>query len=60
MGHDIYGYNKAGESIAYARFSMQNYNSYILYDILNAQEYNGGVSGIGNSLTLSKKEMEKA
>lgn len=60
MGHDIYGYNKAGESIAYARFSMQNYNAYILYDILNAQEYNGGVSGIGGSLTLSKKAMEKA
>jgi hypothetical protein len=35
MGHDISGFNKEGEEIAYARFSMGNYNATILYDSLS-------------------------
>ena len=60
MGHDIYGYNKAGEEIAYARFSMGNYNSIILYDLLDATDYHAGVSGSGDSSTFSIQQMEKA
>jgi hypothetical protein len=60
MGHDIYGYNKAGEEIAYARFSMGNYNATILYSLLDANEYYAGVSGSGNSSTFSIQQIEKA
>jgi hypothetical protein len=60
MGHDISGYNKAGEEIAYARFSMGNYNSTILYSLLDAEKYYAGVSGSGNSSTFSIKQIEKA
>jgi hypothetical protein len=60
MGHDISGLNKAGEEIAYARFSMGNYNSIILYSLLDANEYYAGVSGSGNSTTFSINQIEKA
>jgi hypothetical protein len=60
MGHDIYGYNKTGEEIAYARFSMGNYNASILYSLLDANDYNAGVSGSGHSFTFSLQQIEKA
>jgi hypothetical protein len=60
MGHDISGYNKAGEEIAYARFSMGNYNATILYSILDANDYYAGVSGSGGSSTFSIQQIEKA
>jgi hypothetical protein len=60
MGHDISGYNKAGEEIAYARFSMGNYNAIILYDLLEANNYYAGVSGSGDSSTFSIQQFEKA
>ncbi|WP_400244590.1 hypothetical protein AB3U99_24265 [Niallia sp. JL1B1071] len=60
MGHDISGFNKAGKEIAYARFSMGNYNAHILYSLLDADQYNGGVSGIGDAAAFSVKQMEKA
>jgi hypothetical protein len=60
MGHDISGYNNTGEEIAYARFSMGNYNSTILYNLLDANEYYAGVSGSGNSSTFSIKQIEQA
>ena len=60
MSHDICGYNKAGEEIAYARFSMGNYNATILYGLLDANEYNAGVSGSGGSSTFSIQQIEKA
>ncbi|WHY01132.1 hypothetical protein [Neobacillus sp. DY30] len=60
MGHDISGFNKAGEEIAYARFSMGNYNATILYSLLDASEYYAGVSGSGGSSTFSKQQIEKA
>jgi len=60
MGHDISGYNKAGKEIAYARFSMGNYNAIILYDLLDANKYYAGVSGSGGSATFSIQQIEKA
>ncbi|MBU9723490.1 MULTISPECIES: hypothetical protein [Bacillaceae] len=60
MGHDILGFNKAGEEIAYARFSMGNYNATILYRLLNAEKYYAGVSGSGGSTTLSVQHVQKA
>lgn len=60
MGHDISGFNKAGEEIAYARFSMGNYNATILYSLLDAIHYYAGVSGTGESTTFSRQQVEKA
>jgi hypothetical protein len=60
MGHDIYGFNKAGKEIAYARFSMGNYNATILYSLLEATDYYAGVSGSGRSNNFSKQQIERA
>ncbi|SOB98549.1 hypothetical protein SAMN05880501_10244 [Ureibacillus xyleni] len=60
MGHDILGFNKAGEEIAYARFSMGNPNSTILYNLLNALDYYAGVSGSGDSINISTQQIEEA
>lgn len=60
MSHDICGYNKAGKEIAYARFSMGNYNAMILYHLLDADDYNAGVSGSGDSCIFSIQQLEKA
>ena len=60
MGHDISGYNKAGEEIAYARFSMGNYNAITLYSILDANKFYAGVSGSGGCSTFTLEQMEKA
>ena len=60
IGHDIFGYNQNGESIAYARFSMSNSAAGILYRLLDATEFDGGVSGIGAKETYSIQQMEKS
>ncbi|RXJ02455.1 hypothetical protein DS745_07075 [Anaerobacillus alkaliphilus] len=60
MGHDIYGVSKAGNEVAYARFSMGNYNASILYSLLDANEFHAGVSGSGGSSTFTIEQMEKA
>lgn len=60
MGHDISGFNRAGEEIAYARFSMGNYNATILYNLLNADKYYAGVSGSGDSTTFTIQQIEQA
>jgi hypothetical protein len=60
MGHDISGFNNTGEEIAYARFSMGNYNSTILYSLLEANQFYAGVSGSGKSTTFSINQLEKA
>ncbi|WP_442597820.1 hypothetical protein [Neobacillus sp. D3-1R] len=60
MGHDIFGYNSAGKEVAYARFSMGNYNAAILYRLLDADHFHAGVSGSGDSATFSIPHMEKA
>jgi hypothetical protein len=60
MGHDISGFNKIGEEVAYARFNMWNHNASFLYRILEADDYNAGVSGTGNSSTFSLQQIEQA
>ena len=60
MGHDISGFNRAGGEIAYARFSMGNYNATILYRLLDADNFYAGVSGSGDSATFSKQQIENA
>ena len=60
MGHDISGYNKDGQEIAYARFSMGNHNAAILYSLLNANKFYAGVSGCGDSCDFSIQQFEKA
>lgn len=60
MGHDIYGINKNGEEVAYARFSMGNPNAIFLYTIMDADNYNAGVSGTGEVTTFSLQQMEKS
>ncbi|MCT2534822.1 hypothetical protein NC661_04215 [Aquibacillus koreensis] len=60
MSHDICGYNIAGEEIAYARFTKNNPFANMLYSLLEAWEYNGGVSGIGSHVIYSLQQMEKA
>jgi hypothetical protein len=60
MGHDISGYNKAQEEIAYARFSMGNRNAIILYSLLDATKFYAGVSGCGDSCDFSIQQFEKA
>ena len=60
MSHYICGYNRAGEEIAFANFSMDNSNAFILYQLLDAGQYYAGVSGSGDSTTFSSQKMEKA
>jgi hypothetical protein len=60
MGHDISGFNKAKEEIAYARFSMGNRNAILLYSLLEANQYYAGVSGSGKSTIFSIQQVEKA
>ncbi|MFC4389030.1 hypothetical protein ACFOZ1_14600 [Gracilibacillus marinus] len=59
MGHDIFAYNKANQEVAYARFSMFNDNSYILYDLLQAREFHAGVSGSGVCVEFSDVMMNQ-
>ncbi|GGA79109.1 hypothetical protein [Ornithinibacillus halotolerans] len=60
MGHDILGFNRGGEEIAYARFSMGNYNALILYGLLDAYDYYAGVSGNGTETTYTLEEIRKS
>lgn len=60
MGHDILGFNKAGEEVAYARFNMWNHNATILYNLLDANDFYAGVSGCGSQSTFSIQQFEKA
>ena len=60
MGHDIYGINRDGEAIAYARFSMGNSNSVSLYSLLDAHDYFAGVSGTGEETTYTLQQIEKS
>jgi hypothetical protein len=60
MGHDISGFNKIGEEVAYARFNMWNHNAFSLYRLLEADDYNAGVSGTGDSSIFSLQQIEQA
>lgn len=54
------GRNKAGDEVAYARFCMGNSNAFLLYGLLDASEFNAGVSGSGGLSTYTIVQMEKA
>ncbi|PYZ96987.1 hypothetical protein CR205_11615 [Alteribacter lacisalsi] len=56
----MHGINKSGQEVAYARFSMWNHNSTILYNVLDASQYHAGVSGCGERTTFSRREIERA
>lgn len=53
-------FNKNDEEISYLRFTMGDSNAFLLYDLLDAHEYNGGVSGLGKSTAISLEQIEKA
>ncbi|GAA0453490.1 hypothetical protein [Alkalibacillus silvisoli] len=60
MGHDILGYDQSGKQIAYARFSMSNYNADVLYNVLDSEEHNAGVSGAFARSNFSVQQIELA
>lgn len=60
MGHDIYLINNGNETISQVRFTKWDRNADLFYDLFDAGEYNGGVSGIGGRVTLSLSSMKKA
>ncbi|TMN22731.1 hypothetical protein [Lentibacillus cibarius] len=60
MGHDILGYNKSGENVAYLRFSKNDVNSLVVYCLLESSDYFAGVSGTGDSVSFTQQQMEKA
>ena len=53
-------FNNQQEEVAYLRFSMGNPGALLVYELLDAEDFNGGVSGIGSSLTISLSKMEEA
>ncbi|MET3682554.1 hypothetical protein ABID56_000635 [Alkalibacillus flavidus] len=60
MGHDIYGVNQNHQQVAYARFHMFNDVAHNLYQLLDSEECDGGVSGIGVQKTFSKEQIKQA
>jgi len=60
MGHDITLMNKKGDIISYVRFSAWDFNSKYFYDLFDAQHYNGGVSGYGQTVDYKVSEMRLA
>src|SRR5690625_1517613 len=60
MSHEIIGFNKKGEEIAYVRFTMNDYYAHIVYDLFDAHEHNGGPSGRGYTEVYSLQQVQKA
>ncbi|MBO0992897.1 hypothetical protein [Bacillus sp. SD088] len=60
MGHDIYSYNQRGEILQHVRFTAGDIYAPWFYDLFDAHQYNGGVSGIGATLNLSSTQVEEA
>lgn len=60
MGHDIFGKNKEGEQISYLRFGTSNHWSYDFYELFNAIECHGGVSGTGQVESYKITDVERA
>lgn len=53
-------FNQNDEEIGYLRFTMGDPSAFLLYDLLDSNEYNGGVSGLGKSTIISLQQIEKA
>lgn len=60
MGHDITLLNKRGNILSSIRFSAWDFNSKYFYDLFDAQSYNGGVSGYGQTVDYKVSEMHLA
>lgn len=60
MGHDITGYDKKDNQICYIRFTMNDRMAGEFYNFFNAAEYNGIYSGIGEVVSYTVKDVEKA
>ncbi len=60
MGHDISSFDQSGKQVGYVRFTAGDLNASIFYKLFDANIYNAGVSGSGNSVTLSIPQVEKA
>lgn len=60
MGHDISARNKTKETIAYLRYVMLDPHSYEIYDLLEVTDSHGGVSGLGDIVTFTEKQISKA
>lgn len=60
MGHDIMGFNKKEEEVAYIQYSMSNPHAELLYTVLNAHEFNGGFSGSGESKVYNSLQIQLA
>lgn len=46
--------------IAYLRYTMWDPSSYEIYELLDAEDYHGGVSGTGTSSDFTHLQVEKA
>jgi hypothetical protein len=53
MGHDIFGYRKV--KAAYLRRSMNSESIHKLYTILGIEEYDAGVSGNGEFVSVEQE-----
>ncbi|MED4017621.1 MULTISPECIES: hypothetical protein [Sutcliffiella] len=60
MGHYFSGVDKEGKEIVYAHFHSSNYFAIDLYHLLDANDKNGGVSGIFDSAIYTQEQLEKA
>lgn len=60
MGHDISSINKAGEEVGYVRFTAWDMTASWFYHLFDASDYNAGVSGSGNSVTMLVPQIEQA
>lgn len=58
MGHDIIAQNNTGESIVHLRFTMWDANATEIYQLMDVEDLNGGVSGIGKDSSFSQFELE--
>lgn len=60
MGHDIYAYKRPHDEVAYLRRSMGNPEARIIYRLLDAEQYDAGVSGDGSWATFYRDQLEQA
>ena len=60
MGHYFSGVNKEGKEFVYAHFHAFNYFATELYHLLDADDKNGGVSGIFDSAIYTEEQLAQA
>lgn len=60
MGHDIYAYPKPAKESAYLRRGAFNDDARTIYRLLDAAEYDAGVSGDGSWAIFYRDQLEQA